>query len=181
MKLFKRRVKMNKGIEMALAKRTELKNKHKYVWAIDYSINSKYPRLFIFDAEKNKMIHELKCAHGDGGANKSPHDGKCREFSNVSGTHMSNLGFAITQERYNGSNGTSLKLKGLSPTNSRMRSRAIVMHRSDGVVDGTTNICGRSWGCPAMSHKIYLKVIGLLENGAVGYMHHKCEHFEGKC
>jgi hypothetical protein len=175
-----RRKKMNKGIELALAKRTELENNHRYVWAIDYSINSRKPRFFIYDVEKKKMVKELKCAHGNGGANLSPHDGKTREFSNKPMTHMSNLGYAITADPYNGKNGLSLVLKGLSKTNSNMDPRDIVIHLCDYVKDGDTSICGRSWGCPAVSRNAHTWVIKNLKQGSIGYMHWNNEHFEGK-
>ena len=93
---------------------------------------------------------------------------------------MSNLGYAITGARYNGANGLSLRITGLSPTNKNMLSRAIVFHRSDYVKDSTADICGRSWGCPAVDRKIYEWLIDEIEGGAIGVMHHNGNMFEGK-
>jgi hypothetical protein len=48
---------------------------------------------------------------------------------------MSSLGVYKTAETYNGKHGLSLRLDGLSPTNSKARERAVVVHGADYVED----------------------------------------------
>lgn len=137
----------------------------RYIAEIDYSIPSNKPRLFVYDRE-TKKLWKHKAAHGVGGKNASPHDGKCREVSNKPGSHMSCLGLFKTAETYNGSNGYSMRLDGLSPTNTNARPRAIVMHASDYVVDANSSICGRSYGCPAIDRAHHKETIDKLKGGS---------------
>jgi hypothetical protein len=109
-------------------------NNPRFIAEMDYSINSKSPRLFIYDLTEKKL-YKHKASHGVGGKNSSPHDGKCREVSNINGSHMSCLGLFKCAETYNGGNGYSMRLDGLSATNSNARKRLIVVHGSDYVKD----------------------------------------------
>lgn len=137
----------------------------RYIAEIDYSINSKSPRFFIYDL-KDKKLYKHKCAHGQGGKNASPHDGKCREVSNVNGSHMSCLGLFKCAETYEGKSGYSMRIDGLNSTNSNARARAVVVHGSDYVKDSNSVICGRSWGCPAVDNNYHRQIIGMLKNGS---------------
>lgn len=137
----------------------------RYIAEIDYSINSKNHRLFIYDM-KLKRLHTHKVSHGQGGKNASPHDGRTREVSNVNGSHMSCLGLFKCGEIYNGNNGLSMRLDGLNATNSNARVRAIVVHGSDYVKDENSQICGRSWGCPSVSWNHYKDIIDKLKDGS---------------
>ena len=78
---------------------------------------------------------------------------------------MSSLGFYRTLTTYNGKHGYSLKLAGLSPTNSNAEARAIMMHPADYVVDGVR--AGRSWGCTAIDPKTSKDVIDRVKNGSI--------------
>ena len=146
----------------------------RYIAEIDYSLNSKKHRLFIYDT-KLKKLETHKVAHGAGGKNASPHDGYCREVSNVNGSHMSCLGLFKCAETYNGNNGYSMRLDGLSPTNSNARKRAVVAHGSDYVKDNNSVICGRSWGCPAVDYAHYKDIINKLKDGSP-----LLSHYNGK-
>jgi hypothetical protein len=140
-------------------------NDPRYIAQLDYKINSMYPRLFIYD-RKDRKLHKFKCAHGSGGSNIIPHDGVTREVSNVEGSHMSCVGLFKCAETYYGSKGYSMRLDGLSNTNSLARQRDIVMHDSSYVTDGNNHICGRSWGCPSMSEKNSRRNIDMLKGGS---------------
>lgn len=146
----------------------------RYIAEIDYSINSRRHRLFIYDL-KSKKLETHKVAHGSGGKNSIKHDGVCREVSNVNGSHMSCLGLFKCAETYNGNNGLSLRIDGLSSTNSNARKRAIVIHGSDYVKDNNNSISGRSWGCPAIDFSCYKDIIGKLKGGSP-----LLSHYNGK-
>lgn len=143
----------------------------RYIAEMDYSLNSSKKRLFVYDTEK-KVLHKFKAAHGVGGKNGSPHDGKCRETSNKNGSHMSCLGLFKCAEAYNGNSGPSMRLDGLDVTNSNARMRAIVVHGSDYVKDSNSSISGRSWGCPAVDHASRPVVIEMLRGGSPLYSHY---------
>ena len=62
-------------------------------------------------------VWTLHVAHGEG---SDPDDsGYAKTFSNVEGTRASSLGFFTTAETYSGEYGYSLRLDGLSSTNSK--------------------------------------------------------------
>jgi hypothetical protein len=105
-------------------------------------------------------------AHGSG--SDKANDGYAEKFSNVSGSNASSLGFYMTAETYNGKHGLSLRLDGLSSTNSNVRARAVVIHGASYVSDSDIK-AGRSWGCPAVSMASKDKVIKMLKGGSIIY------------
>lgn len=168
-------------VALALQARANLGSKCNWVFEVDYSINSSLPRLFVYGISEKKL-YKYKCAHGGGGANKKPHNGKIRQVSNVPGSGCSSLGVIRTGEPYtSGKVGKALRLHGLSPTNSNILARGVVMHGSIYVHDNEqstdTSISGRSLGCIAVDDK-YIdfedggEIIGWLKNGSIGVAHH---------
>jgi hypothetical protein len=143
---------------------SKLKNK-KYLSVIDFSKSSKLPRFFIINMTTGS-VWAIHTAHGKG--SDANHDGYAEKFSNVSGSNASSLGFYLTAETYTGSHGYSLRLDGLSSTNSNVRARAIVIHGASYVQEASV-IQGRSWGCPAVANDLRTKVIGLLKGGSLIY------------
>lgn len=146
------------------ANKSTFKNKN-YISLIDFSKSSRNKRFFIIDMNSGS-VWAITVAHGKG--SDSNHDGFAERFSNVSGSNASSLGYYKTAETYTGSNGYSLKLDGLSSTNSRARARAIVIHGASYVKDASV-IQGRSWGCPAVSMANRTKVINALKGGSLIY------------
>lgn len=132
---------------------------------IDFSQKSTQKRWYFINMQTGS-VWNIHVAHGKG--SDSNHDGFAETFSNVSGSNASSLGFYRTAETYNGSNGFSLRLDGLSTTNSRARERAIVVHGASYVQD-TSVVQGRSWGCPAVSVAYTQKVINLIKGGSLIY------------
>jgi hypothetical protein len=132
---------------------------------IDYGKSSTEHRMFIIDMNQGS-VWALPTAHGKG----SDPDGKgyATRFSNVSGSNASSLGAFRAAETYEGKNGLSLRLDGLSRTNSNARSRDIVVHGASYVKDQPV-IQGRSWGCPAVPKANSAQVIRLLKNGSFIY------------
>jgi hypothetical protein len=162
-------------------KREARKSTCNWIFEVDYSINSKYPRFFVYSI-KDAKLYKYKCAHGGGGKNKSPHDGKAREFSNVPGSNCSSLGVIKTGEHYiSDVVGQAVRLNGLSPTNSKIASRGVVLHGSLYVFDNekntNTSISGRSQGCIAVANQ-YIdrknggELIQWLKDGSIGVCHY---------
>jgi hypothetical protein len=91
---------------------------------IDYSLPSSQPRLWVFDLEAKKLLFRELVAHGKNSGGDKP-----SFFSNASGSLATSLGLFVTGGTYVGSNGYSLRLKGLEEgVNDMAFDRAIVMH-----------------------------------------------------
>ncbi|WP_347359532.1 murein L,D-transpeptidase catalytic domain family protein [Bdellovibrio sp.] len=144
--------------------KTQFKNQS-VISVLDFSQKSSQKRWYFIDM-KTGAVWNVHVSHGKG--SDSDHDGFAEKFSNVSGSNASSLGAYKTAETYQGSNGYSLRLDGLSSTNSNARSRAIVVHGASYVQDSTV-IQGRSWGCPAVSQANRDKVINLIKGGSLLY------------
>jgi L,D-transpeptidase catalytic domain len=168
-------------VALALKARSDLKSSCDWIFEVDYSINSRKPRLFIYNVQ-TKGFYKYKCAHGSGGKNKSPNDGNCREVSNKNGSNCSSLGIIRTGEHYNSDMvGQAVRLTGLSSTNNNVKDRGVVVHGGNYVHDNASNtdttICGRSWGCIVVDEQ-YIdrknggELIEWLKGGAIGVTHY---------
>jgi len=131
---------------------------------IDYSRPSTDKRLWVFDVEAGRLLHEELVAHGQGTG-----ENMARNFSNRDGSHQTSLGLYRTAETYAGSNGYSLRMDGLDPGfNDNARARAIVMHGAwyvDPALAARNGRIGRSHGCPALREGIARTVIDGLKGG----------------
>ena len=105
-------------------------------------------------------VERFLVAHGQG--SDPSRTGYATRFSNENETHATSLGFFRTAETYDGKHGYSLRLDGLSATNSNARERAIVIHGADYVAS-----LGRSWGCPAVEMSVRTRLIDMLKGGSV--------------
>jgi hypothetical protein len=144
--------------------RNEIQNKN-VISVIDYSKPSNRRRFYIIDMHSGK-VWAIPVAHGRG--SDANQDGVAERFSNSPSSHASSLGVFKTAETYQGAHGLSLRLDGLSSSNSNARSRAIVVHGADYVQERDV-IQGRSWGCPAVPQADRTRVIGLLKGGSILY------------
>jgi hypothetical protein len=91
---------------------------------IDYTIPSREQRLWVVDLKQRKLLFEEYVAHGKGSGDDIPN-----AFSNRNGSHQTSLGLFLTHTTYEGGNGYSLKLHGLSKGfNESAMERLIVMH-----------------------------------------------------
>lgn len=145
--------------ERGLVRRDEL------LTVIDYSLPSSQPRLFVFNLDKRKLLFRELVAHGkNSGGNRTTF------FSNANGSLATSLGLFVTADPYVGSNGYSLRLKGLEKgVNDRAWERAIVMHGASYVnraIINTLGRLGRSWGCPAVRKEIARKLIDTVRGGS---------------
>jgi len=141
---------------------------------IDLSKFSGLDRFWIVNTDDGS-VEPHKTSHGDG--SDEDHDGFATEFSNVSGSHMSSLGFYLTGEIYDGTHEHSMKLDGLTPdggpngmANTNARSRAIVVHEASYVNDDVMTKQGRSNGCPALDPSIEVDVVDRIHGGSLMYI-----------
>jgi hypothetical protein len=132
---------------------------------IDYSLPSSQPRLWVFDLESKKLLFRELVAHGKNSGGDKP-----SFFSNASGSLATSLGLFVTGGTYVGSNGYSLRLKGLEEgVNDMALDRAIVMHGAPYVSTYAIKALGRlgrSWGCPAVRKEIARKLIDTVRGGS---------------
>lgn len=130
---------------------------------IDFSKASNVRRLVVIDSDRNKVLMREYVSHGRNTGQLNP-----IEFSNNINSHQSSLGVYKTAETYNGKFGYSLKLDGISKSNSNARKRYIVMHPADYSSESflsKNGYLGRSWGCPSVDPKISKKLINLIKGG----------------
>lgn len=153
---------LNKAVSYYQANFSLVGNRN-YLAVINYAARSTQKRLFIVNMKTGAVL-ALHVAHGAGSDRDA--DGYATQFSNTNDSNMTSLGFFRTGETYNGAHGRSLRLDGLSSSNSNARTRAIVIHGADYVKDANI-VQGRSWGCPAVSMRSRDKVVNLLKGGAI--------------
>ncbi len=134
-----------------------IKNKQ-YMGIIDFKLHNSKERFYIIDMVSGK-VEKYLVAHGKN--SDTDFDGYATKFSNINDSKMSSLGFYLTAETYNGDHGYSLRLDGLSSTNSNARERAIVLHGAQYVAPGDK--IGRSFGCPAVEMRFHQLIIDELK------------------
>lgn len=136
-----------------------------YLSVIDFTQHASAKRLYLINM-RTGAVERFLVAHGSG--SDPSHTGYATYFSNEDRTHASSLGFYKTAETYDGEHGYSLRLDGLSSTNSNARERAIVVHGADYVA-----ALGRSWGCPAVEPSQRGRLIGMVKGGSIIYAYHQ--------
>lgn len=150
---------------LVCARRASLVGNPMVMSVIDYSLPSTMPRLWVFDLKRNRLLYEELVAHG-----RNTGENMATRFSNVEGSNMSSLGAFQTQESYDGSNGYSLRLRGLEPgVNDQARNRAIVIHGAPYVstrLIASQGRIGRSLGCPALRPAVARPLIDTIRDGA---------------
>ncbi len=121
--------------------------------------------MFIVDMRSGKVT-KLHVAHGSGSDPKNK--GVPTRFSNRVNSKASSLGFYRAAEPYKGKHGLSVRLDGLSSTNSRARERAVVVHGAKYVYDSDIKP-GRSAGCLAVSMSWHKAVANMIKDGSIIY------------
>lgn len=142
----------------------------KYLTIVDFSKESSEDRLYIIDMESFCLETRTLCAHG-----KNTGRSTARKFSNTSGSLQSSLGFYVTQETYSGKFDLALKLRGLEYSNSKARSRGVVMHGANYATYDfleRNGMLGRSFGCPAIPMDQAEEIIHKVKAGACLYIYH---------
>jgi hypothetical protein len=135
---------------------------------VDYTRPSQERRLWIFDLKQNSVLFEEFVAHGRNSGLDIP-----TEFSNSTGSYQTSLGLFVTDETYQGGNGYSLNLRGLTMgLNDLAFRRRIVMHGADYVNPARAKEVGRlgrSLGCPAVRPAVARPIIDTLKEGQFLY------------
>lgn len=132
----------------------------KYVVLIDYSKSINSNRLFLIDMEKSEVILQTKVSHAGRSGVDKPYI-----FSNEMNSKKTSLGLYLTKKKYYGKFGLSLKLSGLSSTNSNAEKRAIVFHSTKKMKSKW------SWGCFATDEISNNKLIRLIQDGCLVYVY----------
>ena len=154
---------LSKTLSYYEANQAKIKNKD-YIVVIDFKQHNSKKRFYLINMQSGDVETYLT-AHGK---NSDPdYDGYATKFSNTNGSLMSSVGFYLTAETYYGDNGYSLRLDGLSSTNSNARVRAIVIHGASYVRQAA--LIGRSYGCPALELRYAADVINTIKGGSLIY------------
>ena len=131
---------------------------------VDFKPRSDFYRLYIVNMT-NGSVEKFHTTHG---INSDDHD-YAVVFGNVIGSGKSSLGFIRTAEVYSGAYKRSLRLDGLSTTNSNIRDRAIVFHGWDKVKEANV-IQGLSHGCITLDWTVKDAALDKIKGGALMYI-----------
>ena len=132
---------------------------HNYFSVVNYAARSDQYRFFVINLISG-AVEKFRTAHGLGSDEND--DGYATIFGNVNNSGKSSVGFARTAEVYSGRFNRAIRIDGLSPTNSNIRLRAIVVHGWDNVHE-RAEIQGRSRGCPALDWTVKDGVIDKIQ------------------
>ncbi len=143
---------------------------------IDFTKSSKEKRMFVVDLKSRQLLYYTVVAHG-----RNTGEEYARRFSNTASSHQSSLGFYITGNPYNGSNGYSLTLEGVEKGfNDKAKERAIVVHGAAYASEssiGTKGYLGRSFGCPSLPPDINNQVINRIKKGNCLFIYYPDNHY----
>lgn len=158
------------AFKQAIAGYNKIADKRKPVMTlIDFSKPSTEKRLFVFDMEKKELLYSSVVSHG-----KNSGDNYATSFSNEYGSYKSSLGFYLTGNTYQGSNGYSMILHGLEKgINDKAEERSIVVHGAAYANPATASSgrLGRSLGCPALPRKLTKPIINTIKDGSVLFIY----------
>ncbi len=137
-----------------------------YITIVDFKKRSNRHRFYLINLTTGAVekYHTTHGIHSD--KNK---DGYAESFGNVPNSGKSSLGFVRTAEVYNGKYKRSVRLDGLSSTNSKIRERAIVFHGWDKVHEKDV-IQGLSWGCITLDWAVKDSVLDRIKEGSLMYV-----------
>lgn len=153
-----------------------MKNNHelteeRFLTLIDYTKPSNEERFFVVDLEQKQVIFQSIIAHG-----RNSGELYATKFSNKSESKMSSFGFFVTGKIYDGKYDHSMKLHGKEYSNSNVFERGVVVHSADYAtkkfLKSNGNILGRSFGCPALPHKNYKKIVNTISQGSCFFIYH---------
>lgn len=155
------------GLKQLLAEAKARTPTYKHAAFVDLRLDADKHRFFKVDLEKEIITYSWWTSHGRGSGSFLRAD----TFSNKPGSFMSSLGVYKTAEKYHSSKfGDALRLDGLSPTNSKARERAVVLHRAEYVSKHYIDIkryAGRSEGCITLNPSDADWIMSDLEGGSI--------------
>lgn len=131
-----------------------------YYVVCDFGKRSGLKRFYVYDLGNGKLIMESYCMHGNGSGSTDA----VPVFSNRPGSHASSIGLYALCGIGSKNMKTSIKLEGLSSTNSNARSRGILIHSSWKVFhfNGQTKFIPIGWesqGCFVIDVKTLLHLM----------------------
>ncbi|MCI0922354.1 murein L,D-transpeptidase catalytic domain family protein [Sphingobacterium rhinopitheci] len=140
------------------------------ITVIDFSLPSTSKRMYVIDITQKKLLYHTIVSHG-----KNSGELYATNFSNRHGSLQSSLGFFMTENTYQGSNGYSLVLNGLEKNiNDQAKARAVVIHGADycnqRVIQNLGRL-GRSYGCPALPRDLNAPIINTIKNGTMLFIY----------
>jgi L,D-transpeptidase catalytic domain len=142
----------------------------------DMSQSSRNKRLYVLDMEKKEVVVNTYVAHGRASGGEF-----ARSFSNSPSSRKSSLGFYVTEDTYYGSNGLSLRIRGMERGfNDRAFGRGIVVHGSEYVGPDflqMNKFCGRSYGCPAVPADESETIIDLIKEGSCMFIYYPTQKY----
>lgn len=156
----------------ACYRRMERKGVKGHVVAIaDMTQPSNAKRFYIIDLDRKELLMRTYVAHGQGSGELM-----ATAFSNREGSHQTSLGlYRVGAEIVSPKHGAALLLHGLEKgLNCQAEAREVIMHGADYVSDAFIKEhgrLGRSWGCPAVSREDMPRMLELLANGSLLYVH----------
>jgi len=137
---------------------------------IDFTLPSTEKRLVVLDLKNEKVLFHSLVSHG-----KNSGSNYATSFSNTPESFQSSLGFYVTENTYQGSNGYSLVLNGLEEGfNDRAKSRAVVIHGADYAnprIVSSLGRLGRSYGCPALPRELAKPIINTIKDGSLLFIY----------
>lgn len=155
------------------------KLKENVISIVDFSQPSTNKRMYVIDLANYELLYNTWVAHG-------MRSGKtmANVFSNKPSSNKSSLGFYVTGEAYQGSNGYSLKLQGVEKgINDFAYRRAIVIHGADYVSEqfiSSQGYIGRSKGCPAVPVEVCQPMIDQIKEGTCLFIYHPTSTYRNK-
>ena len=137
----------------------------------DMTRPSSEKRLYVIDLQRKQVVMRTWVAHGQGSGELH-----CTRFSNKEGSHQTSKGlYRVGSEITSPKHGEALLLHGLDRgLNDQALAREVIMHGADYVSAdfiARHGRLGRSWGCPAVSREDMPRMIDLLGDGGVLYVH----------
>lgn len=137
-----------------------------YITIVDFKKRSDKSRFYLVNMSTGAVekYHTTHGIHSD-----KNEDGIAESFGNVPNSGKSSLGFVRTAEVYEGKFKRSVRLDGLSTTNSNIRDRAIVFHGWDKVREANV-IQGLSWGCITLDWTVKDGVLDKIKEGSLMYV-----------
>lgn len=135
---------------------------------VDFSEQSRVPRLQLLDMGNGRVLSTHLVAHGRG--SDPDNSGWAKRFSNQPGSNASSEGAFLTGPTYVGKHGRSRRLQGLDPENCNAQERGIVIHPASYVdqnMAASQGRIGRSQGCFAVSNADIYEVLTRLMPGTL--------------
>ena len=143
---------------------------------VDFSLPSTEERMWVIDMKTKTILLQSLVAHG-----RNSGDNMATNFSNVSESFQSSLGFYTTGEVYQGKHGFSLRLDGMEKgINDNARNRAVVIHGADYVSKSFIKQhgrLGRSQGCPAVPYEVHETLINKIKNKSCLFIYHSSRNY----